>query len=256
MHLHHIELRPRNGLLPQQLPDEVYGLLGALMRNGQICGDDQPVIVRDDAFVVFVRAPERTAFDPAFHNEEVMHCLDACDERGLAVRFVAEGREYDSAAPCSCEQPAAYVLFTHFHSCEPPVRCLDCFRPIPLYRLSGTQADDRSDLVSWMSNYRDCDRLQMGCEVLERPALRELSNLDSELSQRGRDLCLRLASACGRPFYYYLYRDADSGRTAERRRLCPGCRAAWHLDVPLHDCFDFRCDACALLSNLSWSQRI
>lgn len=252
MHLHRIEFHPHDGRLPERLPDAVHELLGALSQNGQICGRDNPTVIRNDCFVTQVLAPERVSFEPVYHSEPVLGCLEICASQGLAVRFVAEARKCDSEAPCSCREPAAYVLYTHFLSNEPPVRCLDCFHPLPLYRLLGLKHAERAELVRWMRAYQHCDSLQMGVAVLERPAGREMSSEKSELSALGLDLCSRLSGISGRPFYYYLYRDTQGSRRSEERRLCPVCHQAWRLDVCLHERFDFRCDACRLLSNVSW----
>lgn len=38
----------------------------------------------------------------------------------------------------------------------------------------------------------------------------------------------------------------------EKARSCPSCGGEWALAAPLHEIFDFKCDSCRLVSNLSW----
>ncbi|HIP76018.1 MAG TPA: hypothetical protein EYH12_02510, partial [Psychromonas hadalis] len=52
--------------------------------------------------------------------------------------------------------------------------------------------------------------------------------------------------------YYYLYRVAGTSLESEQQRKCPSCGGEWRLEKPLFDIFDFKCDQCQLVSNISW----
>ncbi|MGL5288022.1 MAG: DUF2310 family Zn-ribbon-containing protein, partial [Aeromonas sp.] len=75
---------------------------------------------------------------------------------------------------------------------------------------------------------------------------------DSRLYRRGSDLAKRLEALSAIPTYYYLYRVGGISGAQERARLCPSCGGEWALTEPLHQIFDFKCDQCRLVSNLSW----
>ncbi|BCR28036.1 hypothetical protein KAM448_00350 [Aeromonas caviae] len=75
---------------------------------------------------------------------------------------------------------------------------------------------------------------------------------DERLHRRGSDLARRLEVLSGIPTYYYLYRVGGLSATEERARPCPGCGGPWALAAPLHEIFDFKCEPCRLVSNLSW----
>lgn len=152
----------------------------------------------------------------------------------------------------SCSGPGAYALFTNYLSLESAIRCMDCFRPVALYRMTPMGSGEFSELIAWQSDYQACDSLQMNCTVLERAATRELSNVDSSLTTRGRAHGARLAASSGRPFYYYLYRGHGRSHRSEVARRCPGCGGEWHLAQRLHSLFDFKCDRCHLLSNIAF----
>ena len=55
--------------------------------------------------------------------------------------------------------------------------------------------------------------------------------------------------------FYFLSKGRGRSRAAEQARLCPGCGGDWLLEEPRHDCFDFRCESCRLLSNIAWTVR-
>lgn len=165
------------------------------------------------------------------------------------------GEDAESLSACACASRSAYALFTNYLSLESPIRCMDCFRPVALYRMKPMDSGEFCELISWQSDYQSCDSLQMNCRVLESAATREISNIDSRLTKTGRAHCGALAASSGRPFYYYLYRGHGRSHRAERAPRCPGCGDEWHLPSRLHSLFDFKCDRCHLLSNVAFDVR-
>ena len=106
---------------------------------------------------------------------------------------------------------------------------------------------------TWQSDYQACDTLQMNCRTGERFGLREMGLPESSLSRQGREICRKIEASTGLPVYYYLHRYRMRPRAADALQPCPACGGAWKLSEPLHDRFDFRCDSCRLLANLSGS---
>jgi predicted nucleic acid-binding Zn ribbon protein len=137
---------------------------------------------------------------------------------------------------------------------ESPLRCADCFAPVPLYRIPYTSwCDTHEDIVNWRRNYQHCDGLQIRCAVGERFGTRQLSRLDSDLSKEGIECCQRVTAVTRRPCYYYLYRYHGRSKKREAKRTCPSCGRGWGLKEAWHGQFDFRCDRCRLLSNIAYS---
>jgi predicted nucleic acid-binding Zn ribbon protein len=229
-------------------------LLGTWRRNGQVCGGEWPIAPEAHGYSVHVLTPEPDSLEARWNRRYVTEALAHVANVGLAMRVEAKGKDQASADACECPSPSAFVLFTTFVSLESSVRCLDCDRPVALHRFEPANGDEHADLIGWQSDYQSCDRLQMNCTVLERAATREMSAIDSALSRSGRALCDALAASSGRPFYYYLYRNGGRSRRAEAEGPCPGCGGDWKLAERLH-LFDFKCDRCRLLSNVSFSMR-
>ncbi len=250
----HFDLQPAADL--DEVSNAVNRLLGALRMNGQICGGEWPIALGNESCATYAMLPAADALSPDHHNVYVREILSEILARaGVSEpRVTILGEDLDGDLSCQCGTPPSYVLYTTFISMETPLRCGGCFLPIPLYSLPKTNHDEYSDVISWQSNYQACDTLQMGCQVLVRAATRELSRVESTLSQEGLRICREWEAATGVPFYYYLYRYGARSRARELARLCPGCGGSWRLEEPWH-LFDFKCDRCRLLSNIAWDVR-
>lgn len=91
--------------------------------------------------------------------------------------------------------------------------------------------------------------VQTRCEF---PALEEISSTQSDLYRRGKDITKRISFLTKKPVYYYLYRVGGVDKASELERKCPSCNSDWKLDEPWFGLFDFRCEPCGLVSNVSW----
>jgi predicted nucleic acid-binding Zn ribbon protein len=235
--------------------DAITSLAATLVRNGNLMRDYVVTADRTGWTVTGV-APARDAFRTANLNDFVRQRfagLAAVNLSQPAIRF--SGTVPETASDCRCATPRRFLLFTTFLHTEPALRCLRCNGTVPLYRLPRSASGEHSDLLSWESNYKACDTLQMNCKVGERFGERQLSDLDSSLTQSGLAVCREIERLTGRPAYYYLYRGDTRRPSVEPSRNCPGCNCAWRLKRPLHGKFDFKCDRCRLVSNIAWNVR-
>lgn len=239
----------------ESVTDLIETLLATWLRNGQVCGDEWPILANGASLSTTVLSPEEHSLDARFNNQHVAAAMARCADEGLIMSVEVLGEVAESQPACTCPDPSAYLLFTTYLSLQSPIRCMDCFRPVALYRMQAMASGEFNELLSWQSNYQSCDSLQMHCAVLERAATREISNIDSSLSKIGLAHCKTLAASSDRPFYYYLYRGHGRDLRAELERRCPGCGNDWGLAAPLHNLFDFRCDGCGLVSNVAFDVR-
>ena len=234
-------------------PDEIYGLLGCLRRNGQILGKEYAIAQTGRMLRVYALVPEPNALHKSHDSRWVRESRRRLVEKGLThLRVGIVGNDPTSRNADTCSDPRDYILFTHYLTTGSPLRCGECFDPVPLYRVPPTC--DKSKYYSvgtWESDYQACDTLQMNCSTGERFGIREMSEADSSLSRRGRQLCADIEKSSGKPVYYYLLRYMKQTTTAkEEARSCPICGGAWLLESPWH-IFDFKCAACRLVSTLS-----
>lgn len=240
---------------PDTVSHVVNGLLGTLRMNGQICGREWPISIVDASCLVTVLLPEQDALDGAHVNRSVQHAIEELRTAGLHDPDITIlGEDIDGATSCTCTTPGSYILYTNYISLESPLRCGTCFNPKPLYTIPHTYDDEYYDIICWQSDRQACDTLQMNCSTLERAAMREMSRPDSSLSQRGIEICSKIFATTGIPTYYYLYRYGARSRKQELARTCPSCGSSWLLETPWH-LFDFKCNQCRLLSNISWDVR-
>lgn len=230
-------------------------LIAALLRNGSLCGT--PTFARTrGGWTVNGAAPDRAAFQRKNLGKWGSQRLSESRRMGVAgphIRIFGPVAEVN--ATCPCLRPSGYILFTTFLTMGPPVLCLRCGGDVPIYRLPRDEHGELSDLISWESEYRACDTLQMLCEVGERFGTRQISDSSSSLTMAGKSVCKRLEEQTGLRAYYYLHRSGGRSALAEAERTCPGCGGSWRRKKPLHGLFDFKCDKCRLLSNISFDFR-
>lgn len=228
--------------------------LNALRMNGQTCGNEWSTFYEKNRLIAIVSTPERASLAQKNHGKYVKKIVSEGKKSGMTIRYSQLSDSVDGASACQCVDPHGYILYADYVCLASPVRCLDCFGQIPLYRLPCMPSGDYHELISWQSDFQSCDRLQMNCTVLERASILQLSKPDSHLSKKGRENCQILAGLTNKPFYYYLFR-GHNGKSAatEKERTCPVCKALWYLESPLHSIFRFKCDPCRLLSNFAWN---
>ncbi len=236
----------------EAIGDAVDRLVEALQRNGQVLSEGWPIAREGRRVRAYVSIPEPGALHARRKSRWVSAARLGLRQAGLRLTRVTNlGSEPVALDVCRHEAPSSYILYTTGTSMESPLRCGECFDPVPLYRIPHTdECGTYEDIIFWRRNYQRFDGIWFASRAGERFAYRCLSRFDSELSAAGREVCERIRKLTGKRVYYYLYRHYGRSRNSERRRHCPSCQGEWLLDEPWHGCFDFRCDRCCLVSNI------
>lgn len=228
--------------------------LDALRYNGQILGREFPVAMQGPIFTTRLVSPERESLHTQFNSPQVNHALDNLNQVGLLAPKVKNIAEDLNSLPTATNfQPSWQVLYSTFLDTCSPLRCGETFAPIPLYRTPEAISNgDRKSAIKWQEEWANLDELQMNGSAVSSMALKELGDISSKFFYRGTNLCKRIQYITKVPTYYYLYRVAGTSLAEEQNRRCPSCGGDWRLPEPLFDIFDFKCDKCQLVSNLSW----
>jgi predicted nucleic acid-binding Zn ribbon protein len=255
MYIGRLELHAPDEFPRDELADLAFSLLCCMRMNGQVCDKSWPTYADDSKCTAFFRMPEKASYQPRFRNDYVANKVKAIKAKKIAATFQTLGPDAWAEKSCTCKDRQAYILYTDWVSDSPPIRCLQCFLPLALYRLPTPAAGEFYRLICWQSDYQSCDSLQMNDTTLVQSATRQIAELDTNLYRQGRQVCNELAARSGCPFYYYLYRASGKNAATELRRKCPSCGGPWRVETPLHDIFDFKCDRCHLLSNIAWNVR-
>ena len=93
---------------------------------------------------------------------------------------------------CKCKKSEFYILYTNFLAIGSPIMCGTCFNDVPLYKLPKYDAYGYTPILSWESNYKSCDTLQINCSVGEVWAMKQMWQHNSPLSKQGIDICKKL----------------------------------------------------------------
>ena len=232
--------------------DELHSLLSVYYLNGQILDNRQLISYNENKVEVFVPLPERNSLSKNNSNIYVTRYIKRIKNLGLlSSKIQIIGFDFESLQICKCKSRSAYILYTDRLTMESPLRCYDCFHPIPLYKINRSKDKDYSDILNWESNYKSCDSLQINCTVGERFGEKQLFNHNSSLSKQGREISFVLSKYLGKPVYYYLHKSKGFSSAKEKERVCPICNGKWKLNEPLHKIFDFECKLCKILSNIA-----
>lgn len=226
-------------------------LLDEYRYNGQIIGREFPIILVDGHFDVLFVCPEQDSVAVKYNTDLVTEAFENIAKCGLSLpEFKLMGLESQSDFADQCDNPSPLVLYSTFVQSCSPIRCLEHFSPVPLYKLPEAV---RYQLIKWQESQAACDQLQMNeLKAIEPNVVQQLGDPDSELMVKGKVLCDTVEQLTQVPVYRYLYRVGGESYETEKTRLCPSCNGEWRLDEPLHDLFDFKCDDCQLVSNISW----
>lgn len=238
-----IELDTAQRAISQLLDDYRY--------NGQIIGREFPVIFTGEQFEVLFVCPEQDSVSPHNNCERVTESFENVVKVGLSLpNFELKGLESQSDFVDVCDSPTQLVVYSTFVQSCSPIRCLEHFSPVPLYKFAE---EVRKPFVKWQESQAACDQLQMNeLKQIEGDAVRQLSDLDSELNQKARALADEIEQSSEAKVYLYLYRVGGQSLAQEQERKCPSCGGDWLLPEPMFGLFDFKCDVCQLVSNISW----
>ena len=237
-----------------QAEKSINNLLEALRANGQVLGREFAIAFNEGEFRVRLLMPEKNSLQTCFHSPWVKLALDELTKaKILAPRTKFIGQDINSET--SYTLPATWqILYTSYvHTCS-PLRSGETLQPIPLYRIPATFNGDHKRMIRWQTEWQACDELQMAAATkAEFAALNEMTNPQSDLFRRGWDLRGRIEYLTNIPTYYYLYRVGGINLESELNRACPRCgNAEWKLPEPLLDLFNFKCEQCRIVSNISW----
>jgi predicted nucleic acid-binding Zn ribbon protein len=231
--------------------EAVEELLSAWYKNGQVL--EWFTATTQEHVRVLVLLPKPEAVAPQNNNAYAARHVADFAGRGIIPEVRIIGPEPGAPHPCSCQRRSSLVLFTTYLSKASPVRCGDCFGPVPLYELPHVHDHEHLNILHWAADYQACDTLQMHCTTGERFAEAQLARHDSALSRNGLDVASHLATVVNVPVYYFLMKARGVAASKERRRTCPSCGGQWALEAAWHGLFDFKCDSCRLLSNTAYS---
>ena len=236
-----------------KLYDEFEALMSNLCKTGQVLGNYETPFIVDNELISYQTTLETTSLSKKYFDEYTKKRLidieHWCNSK-LKTEVVGKAiPEYKGV--CKCKRSDFYILFTYALNSSGFLDCGNCRKVVPIYKLKQLTYNDRYEMLSWETNYKACDDLQLGCTVGEKWATKQMSDPDSQLSKQGINICKKIMEATGIPTYYYLHNYRHISPQKDKARLCPSCNRKWLLKERLLDFYDFKCDKCKLLSTFS-----
>lgn len=234
-----------------QFDDTLLWFIGILQKDGHLLDNSDVVLELSDRVQVRAIAAADDALDQANWNVYALKCwadLKAMSIQKPQLRLIQENDDGDAA--CSCDASSSLMLFTTHLATTSPIDCMDCKRPIPLYRLPHlNQEDEHWTLRQWENQYKTLDQLYMNSWWGERMAYHQLSNPRSGFINDSRKVARELEKKVKKPVYVFLLHVYQQwGET------CPRCNRDWIWNNTPSPLFHFKCDYCRLVSQEATSE--
>jgi predicted nucleic acid-binding Zn ribbon protein len=227
-----------------QFDNVLENFLGALRGNGNIC-EQWVVLEMADKTQVRALAPADDAIERtnwSFYTHHWNTELDKLSTSPPQLRIVPETATDEMC--CDCENPSSFILFSTYLSFELPVDCLDCGRPIPLYRLPYfDEEEDHWTLRQRQKSYQRLDGLYMDSWWGERMAYHLLSNRRAGFIKYSREIAAKLEAKVQKPVFVFLLNAYEP-----RGETCPRCNRPWEWPESPKGLYAFKCDHCRLIS--------
>lgn len=235
-----------------ELVDELSLLLSYYRHNGQTQGKIESQFIHENRVVFLPFTHESGSLSSEYSNLYVRNQSKKIEDlTGSKLQIKTLGKTHESYnGACKCSKPKFYILITDYITISSPLNCGTCNEPVPLYKLPKYYDHGYLPILQWETNYQSCDNLQMNCSVGERWALRQMQDVNSQLSRQGLEICNGIEELTRIPAYYYLF-NYRKVKGDELSKTCPSCGKQWHLEKKLHDFYDFKCDNCKLVSTVS-----
>ena len=233
--------------------DEFGMLINYYRGSGQTQGSNMGTqYINKNKIVCLSLTLEQKSLDIKYNNFYVDRQIKKLEEICASkIQFRTVGKDYDSyKSVCRCKTSSFYILITNYLTIYSPITCGTCNNYVPLYRLPKYYDYGYIPILSWETNYKSCDSLQMNCEVGERWAINQMQEIDSQLTKQGIAICDKIKDLTNIPTYYYLY-NYRKHKGNQLTRTCPSCNNKWDLKQQLHEFYDFKCDKCRLVSTIS-----
>lgn len=228
-------------------------LMDSYRTSGQTQGKVESQFVTNNTIICYPYTLEEDALNTKYNNYYVNKWSKDVEEIAKSkLQFRTVGKSHkDYNGQCKCVQSEFYILQTNYVSYASPIVCGTCDLSVPLYKLPMYSDHGYGSILSWESNYQSCDTLNMNCEVGEMWAMKQMWDVNSQLSKQGIEVCKKITELSQIPTYYYLFNYRRIRHSQDSKRKCPCCNGDWLLQEKNCHLYDFKCDTCKLISSLS-----
>ena len=224
--------------------------LCSLSGNNQIVFEALNISGNENEWVARVTVPFEDSLDEKYYDEDTKEALQRLSThllKPIEKQYVGEDFTYGDDV-VSGKEAKYYVLCIHPHLRDiSPICCGHSRGNIPYYLLPNLSEETVRALTSWETNYAAYDKLFYATGIGEISAHKMLSNMSSQLNQKGLSVCRMLEKELKKPVYYYLYR--FYGKQPSK---CPICGENWEQNED--GLYAYKCDKCMLVADKTVNQ--
>ena len=182
----------------EQILEHIYNILVVMKLNGQII-DEGIVEKNNETYIATVVTTDDDSLDIKYFNEYVLERTENFD---IEVRIICDDPMATDC--CKCKEHSYYILAIDPELCSSPIICGDCGKEIPLIRIPYVfDEKEHYSILNFQKIYKSVDNLWMN-SLSDRFTKRQIVHHDSQLNQRGLEICKDLENKLNKPVYYLL----------------------------------------------------
>lgn len=220
--------------------------ISSLAKNGSIISEGASFWSRPDLYSWIGYSLQSDILATASLTAWNKYCLAQLNELDCKVSSQKLGNDSgDDTKPAT--KPEYLVIYSS--TADSPISDQDG-NPYDPFSIDLDESQ-RADLSEWNDLYNTLCALWLGLPKMEAAAYKHLANHKDEVNSKGLAIRQAVELISGIPTYYYLLRSPGYSNTKSWRN-CPKCKNDWcslTKDSPDHWNFEFRCDACRLVSS-------
>lgn len=235
----------------------MWRFVGLLYKDGNVLNISEFFSSIETDFIVYSVIPDKNSFDDknigvhALSAKKELQAMGVITSYDITAKHVSENKELTIER--SIENAQFLIIY-------PPNSVDDCEsqlvlrtnegKYLPTYVLNNDKDPYLSEqLTFWKKNYTAVDTLGLSSyDYLEPIMVKQLANLDSDISIKGIELAKRIENILEKKVFYPLAEPIRDGKYIRSNSLqCPSCLEDWSLQKTFLRIFDFKCNHCFLL---------
>lgn len=221
--------------------EEIDCLLHSLFHSGCIIDLRNHAYKNGNEIIFQCRLPEKNSLSQ-ISNYKWSKVLQS---KKVTIQVEILGEDIDNFDVCNCANSDSFILMGNPII---PLICGNCHNYVPLYRIPYTYENNYQNINIWNHENQAWFELEF-ISAEEAFAHFQLGEFSSSHNQTGSNLRSIIEQKTNTKCYYYLEELRFIENVHEKK--CPNCGGHWYQENKFLDKYDFKCDSCNLLSNIS-----
>jgi len=234
----------------------LWSFASSLYKNGNILNSIDFFSPTKNSLIFYAVIPATDALHDLYLCRHALEAKNKLEQLGVIISCKITA-EYINETPIDIEENIENARFLYLY----PISHLNDYEQrlvlrtnkgkyLPLYIINDNKDPYlEQDITFWKNDYTAIKSLWLSSyKILEPLMEKQLSELDSDISIKGRKISKRIQKSLKKKVFYPIA-EPVSGNSYARSDYsnCPSCKKNWQLKTTFHRIFDYKCNKCLLL---------